>query len=126
MSAVRVLDVGNCDPDHAMISSMLRKNFDVVIDRVMFVHEAMERLKATSYGLVLFNRLVFADSSPGIDLLRQARSDQSLSNVPMMMISNYAESQAESVAAGGVPGFGKAGVNHPKTIETLSQYLPSK
>lgn len=65
MASARVLDVGNCDPDHGMISAMLRQHFDVVIDRVMFVHDGIEKMRANRYAIVLLNRLIFADGSPG-------------------------------------------------------------
>lgn len=126
MASARVLDVGNCDPDHGMISAMLRQHFDVVIDRVMFVHEAIERMRANTYAIVLFNRLIFADDSPGDALLKEAKSNPQLAATPIMMISNYAEAQASAVALGAVPGFGKAQVTAPQTRELLSQYLPTK
>lgn len=122
----RLLDVGNCDPDHATISRMLNENFEVAIDRVMFVDEAIERMHSTRYDLVLFNRLIFADGSEGIELLRRTRSDPELSSVPLMMISNFAQAQAASVAAGGVPGFGKNAIFEPGTIALLRQYLPDR
>jgi CheY-like chemotaxis protein len=126
MASARVLDVGNCDPDHGMISAMLRQHFDVVIDRVMFVHEAVERMRANKYAIVLLNRLIFADDSPGDALLKQSKSDPQLAATPIMMISNFAEAQASAVALGAVPGFGKAQVTAPQTRELLSQYLPTK
>lgn len=124
--SARLLDVGNCNPDHSMIRQMLTENFDVTIDRVMFVDEALEKLKANRYELVLFNRLVFDDGSEGIELLRRAKADPSLSGIPMMMISNFPEAQAASQAAGGVPGFGKATVQSPETLTLLSKYLPRR
>lgn len=126
MATARVLDVGNCDPDHGMISTMLRQHFNVEIDRVMFVHDAIEKMRAGKYAIVLFNRLIFADGSPGDALLKQAKSDPQLAATPIMMISNFAEAQASAVAMGAVPGFGKAHVTSPQTRELLSQYLPMK
>src|SRR5262245_5870920 len=96
----RLLDVGNCNPDHSMIRQMLTENFEVTIDRVMFVDEAMEKLNSNRYDLVLFNRLVFDDGSEGIELLRRAKAESNLANTPMMMISNFPEAQAASQAAG--------------------------
>jgi len=122
----RLLDVGNCNPDHSMIRQMLTENFDVTIDRVMFVKDALEKMRANRYDLVLFNRLVFDDSSEGIELLRMAKAKPDLAGTPMMMISNFAESQAASVSAGGVPGFGKASVQSPTTLDLLSKYLPRR
>lgn len=122
----RVLDVGNCDPDHAMIRGMLTEHFDVDVDRVMFVEEAVGRMRERSYDLVLFNRLIFADGSDGSELLRRAQSDPALRQVPIMMISNYPEAQAGAVAAGGRPGFGKRAIRSPETVGLLAGYLPRK
>lgn len=119
----KVLDVGNCDPDHNMIRKTLMKHFDVEIDRVMFVDEAIEKLRERSYDLVMFNRLIFDDGSEGIELLRQAKSESSLTGTPIMMISNFKEAQAKSIAAGGVPGFGKDSILADSTRELLSKYL---
>lgn len=122
----RLLDVGNCDPDHAMIRRMLTENFDVTVDRVMFVNDAIAKMKAAPYDLVLVNRLIFDDGSEGMALLKQAKVDPELTDVPIMMISNFPEAQAASQEAGGVPGFGKKSVNTPQTVATLANYLPKK
>lgn len=122
----RVLDVGNCDPDHAMIRGMLTERFDVEIDRVMFVDDALRRMREHRYDLVLFNRLIFDDGSEGIELLRRARAEPRMQDVPIMMISNFEESQRASVDAGGVPGFGKASVGEPATVQLLAKYLPRR
>jgi PleD family two-component response regulator len=123
--AARLLDVGNCDPDHAMVRGMLEKNFNVQIDRVMFVDEALERMRSSKYALVLFNRLTFADGSDAIELLKRAKQDAALKDVPIMMISNFEKAQSASISLGGERGFGKAAVSEPETIELLSKYLPS-
>ena len=90
-----------------MLRTMLEQNFDVDIDRVMFVEEALEKMHAARYDLVLVNRLIFEDGSDGSDLLRKAKADPSIASTPIMMISNYANAQAASRALGGQPGFGK-------------------
>lgn len=126
MAAASVLDVGNCDPDHGMIQQMLRENFDVRIDRVMFVDDALARMRENRYDLVLFNRLIFEDGNEGIELLKKAKADPALQSVPIMMISNFEDAQAASIAAGGEPGFGKKTIFAPATIELLSKYLPIK
>ena len=122
----RVLDVGNCDPDHGAIHRMLTEAFDVHVDRVMFVPDAMKKLADVVYDLVLVNRLVFDDSSPGMELVRQIKSDDRARNIPIMLISNFADAQSEATAAGAVPGFGKAAVGDSATIDLLSEYLPRK
>lgn len=126
MATASVLDVGNCDPDHGMVKQMLSENFDARLDRVMFVDDALARMRENRYDLVLFNRLIFEDGSEGIELLKRAKADPALQGVPIMMISNFEDAHAASVAAGGVPGFGKKAVFATSTIELLSTYLPRR
>src|SRR5438477_10466115 len=98
-SPSRVLDVGNCNPDHYQIRMMLERNFNVEIDRVMFVDEALERMRNTKYDLVLFNRLIFEDGSDGLDLVRKASADDTVLSAPMMMVSNYPDAQETAIEA---------------------------
>lgn len=128
MSGVRpcVLDVGNCDPDHGRIRQMLERHFAVTVDRVMFVPEALAALATRSYALVLVNRLIFADGSDGLALIEAMQADPRLRDTPVMMVSNFADAQARAVAAGAVPGFGKATLDAPQTLELLGRYLPSR
>lgn len=123
LSKSRLLDVGNCDPDHGMIRRMLTQNFAVEIDRVMFVNEAIEMMRQNRYDLVLVNRLIFADNSEGIELLHQSKADSGLSEAPIMMISNYKEAQDRSIASGGVAGFGKNSIFDSSTIQLLERFL---
>ncbi len=123
-SKASLLDVGNCDPDHGAISRMLTRHFNVAIDRVMHVDEALERMRDKKYDLVLVNRLIFEDGSEGIDLLRQAKADPSLAAVPIMMISNFEAAQQKAVTAGAKLGFGKDSLQDSGTIERLSEFLP--
>ncbi len=118
----RVLDVGNCDPDHASILRLLSR-FDVEVDRVMFVEEALKRLNERRYHLVMVNRLIFADGSDGLPLIKQMKADESLRRIPVMMISNFADAQDRAVAAGAVRGFGKANLDAPATEEALRPFL---
>ena len=121
-----VLDVGNCSPDHSSIRNMLEKNFDVSVDQVMFVDEAIARMQARKYDLVLVNRLIFDDGSEGIDLLRVAKADPAVAATPIMMLSNYEEAQAAAIAAGAERGFGKAAIGQSDVIGLLGRYLPRK
>lgn len=124
MGKAQLLDVGNCDPDHSTISRMLNDRFDVSIDRVMFVNEALNKLKENSnYDLVLVNRLIFADRSPGIELIHQMQADENLKNIPVMMVSNFEEAQQHAMEAGAVRGFGKDAIFEDGTADQLSKYL---
>lgn len=126
MPSARVLDVGNCDPDHGAIRRMLVNNFEVEVDRVMFPVEAIDELTQRSYALVLVNRLIFADDADGLELVRTMKNRDDLRSTPIMMVSNFADAQDRAVAAGAVRGFGKASLGTPDTLSILAQYLPQK
>ncbi len=100
-------------------------HFDVHVDRVMHVEEALSALHGNRYELVLVNRLVFADGSDALPLIERMKADPELRAVPVMMISNYADAQNRAVAAGALPGFGKAAMNDAATIAQLKSVLSS-
>lgn len=121
-SGLRVLDVGNCDPDHTAMRRLLSQ-FDVAVDRVMFVDEAMSALQVTRYHLVLVNRLIFADASDALPLIERMHADEAIGDIPVMMISNHADAQDRAMAAGAVRGFGKADLDMASTVDLLRPYL---
>lgn len=125
-SPARVLDVGNCDPDHGSIKWVIESEFDARLDRVMFVPDALQRMRETAYDLVLVNRLIFEDQSDGMELIRAAKADASLSRIPILLVSNYPDAQQAAVAAGAVPGFGKARLGKPDMLATLDPFLSRK
>ena len=120
---VKILDVGNCDPDHSSISALLQANFDVAIDRTHGFADAMESVRSQQYGLVLINRLMDRDGSPGIEIIKAVKSDPATAETKVMMITNFAEHQEIAVNAGAVAGFGKAALHEPETLAILSEHL---
>jgi DNA-binding response OmpR family regulator len=125
VAQARLLDVGNCDPDHAAIRAMLIKHFDVSIDRVMFVDEALAALNRATYDLVLVNRLIFDDGSEGMALVRAMRGDPA-QKTPVMLVSNFDDAQHAAVDAGALRGFGKANLGAAATLARLAEILPAK
>ena len=123
-SPARVLDVGQCNPDHGAISAVLTCRFAVEVDRAASVAEAVEAMRQTRYGLVLVNRLLDADGSDGLELLRESKVDPQLADVPIMLVSNYAEAQDRAVEAGAERGFGKAELHDPGVVARLAEFLP--
>jgi len=119
----RVLDVGNCVPDHASIRQFLERNFQVQVDEAHDASGALAALRANSVDLVLVNRKLDQDSSDGIDVIRQLKADPQARHVPVMLITNYAEYQDQAVAAGAVRGFGKLDLRKPETSEQLRPLL---
>jgi hypothetical protein len=41
----------------------------------------------------------------------------------MMLVSNYADAQADAVKAGALPGFGKRELGSPKVVQLLKEAL---
>lgn len=121
----RVLDVGNCDPDHFSIRSMLVRHFDVEVDRVMFVPEAEVAISRRMYDLVLVNRRIFADDSDGLVLVRSIAALEG-DRPAVMLVSNFPDAQDTAVAAGAERGFGKAALSDQRTIDRLAAILPPR
>lgn len=121
----RVLDIGNCGLDHHAITSMIQTHFGADVDQANAAADALPMLDQTEYDLVVVNRLLDLDGSPGMDVVAQVRERHP--KLPVMLITNFADHQNAAVAAGAVPGFGKNAIGRPETIELLSTYLsPSK
>jgi CheY-like chemotaxis protein len=126
LETARVLDVGNCDPDYAAIRVMIEANFAARLDHVMFIEEACDALRRSPYDLVLVNRLIFADQSEGTQLVRAMKRDGLAPDTPVLLISNYTDAQERARAEGAEPGFGKAALHDPETLERLAAFLPRK
>jgi CheY-like chemotaxis protein len=119
----RVLDVGNCGPDHAAIRSFLVGNFDCEVDRAHNAEETLRLLSERTYDLVLVNRKLDADYSDGIEVIRRIKSDPRIAAVPVMLVTNYPEHQEAAVAIGAVRGFGKLEFNDPATRDRVADML---
>ncbi len=121
----RVLDVGNCTPDHSSITQMIESRFDAVVTQVHDSDETLQMLQSEDFDLVLINRLMDRSGASGLDIVKRIKSDERHSAIPVMLITNFQEHQQMAVEAGGVPGFGKNSLNLPATIDLLAEYLAS-
>jgi CheY-like chemotaxis protein len=119
----RVLDVGQCGPDHAAIRNYLTRNFTCEIVQVDDATDALAQLKAGRFDLVLVNRKLDVDYSDGIDVIRVLKDDPSTASVPVMLVTNYPEHQDAAIAAGAIRGFGKLEFGKPETREMLAAVL---
>ncbi|MCY2996835.1 MAG: response regulator [Planctomycetota bacterium] len=118
-----VLDVGNCGPDHSAISAMLRKHFDVEILRSDQWSDTLAILERQPVDLILINRKLDIDYSDGMEILRQIKRSEAFRDIPVMLITNYAEHQQQAIAQGALLGFGKLELSSPETIERLGLIL---
>lgn len=119
----RVLDVGQCVPDHTAIRRMLETNFNVSITQTKLPDDTLAALRGEKYDLVLINRKLDEDYSDGTEILKQIKADPAIAATPVMIVTNYPEHQTAAVAAGAEYGFGKAELANSETVERLQRYL---
>src|SRR5206468_3542525 len=105
--AKRVLDVGNCVPDHAAIRGMLERQFRAEVIQADGPDDALAALRKEPIDLVLVNRKLDQDYSDGLDIIKQIKADANLKSIPCMLITNYSDQQEAALAAGAAYGFGK-------------------
>ncbi len=119
----RVLIVGQCSMDFSNISRMLQTHFSAQTSAATTLTEAITLAKQTNYNLILVNRLLDIDGSAGVEVVRAVIADPEISATPVMLVSNFPEAQQEAVEVGAVPGFGKAQLRAPETLESLRAFL---
>jgi CheY-like chemotaxis protein len=119
----RVLDVGNCGVDRSAITQFLKGRFDCEVAYADAAEDALAALHAGQVDLVLVNRKLDMDYSDGVEVIRRIKADPELSNVPVMLITNYPDHQDAAIAIGALRGFGKLEFSKPETLERLQPIL---
>ena len=119
----RVLDVGQCGFDHGSIARHLKASYGAEVAAAGSAREALTSLRAGGFDLVLVNRVFDADGSRGVDLIRAIKADPALAQLPVMLVSNYAEAQAEAEGLGALPGFGKGEIGAGRSVGPLEEAL---
>jgi CheY-like chemotaxis protein len=119
----KVLDVGNCNPDHASIGKMLTSNFDVQVLRANNAAETQGILAAEPIQLILVNRKLDEDYSDGLEIIKQLKADPKFASIPVMLVTNYDERQQQAMELGALRGFGKLSLTSPDTISRLRQVI---
>jgi len=123
MPSTRVLSVGQCSFDHGSITRTLEHAFDVRVRGADAKEDALKALRSERFDLVLVNRILDRDGSSGLDLIRAIKADPELVEVPVMLVSNYGDAQADAVALGALRGFGKVELRDPATRDRIAEVL---
>jgi CheY-like chemotaxis protein len=124
--AKRIALIGHCGPDGSYLRmAVSRAARDV---KVVMADDGAELDAVLKEGvdLLLFNRVLdygFEDTE-GVAVIRKIRAKYP--NVKSMLVSNYAEAQAQAIAAGALPGFGKREIGSPKVAELIRQALETE
>ena len=119
----RVLSVGQCGMDHGSISRFLDQHFNVSIEQAHGADQALDKLRNELFNLVLVNRVFDQGGGDGMGLIQQVCQDDSIGDIPVMLVSNYPEYQKQAVALGAAPGFGKSGLKSPNLPDRLASFL---
>jgi len=119
----RVLNVGQCPPDHLAIRDFLAKHFDVELTQTQGHDDTLAALGDGAFDLVLINRKLDVDYSDGVEIIHRIKADPTVAHVPVMLVTNYAEHHDLAQAAGAERGFGKLEFHKPETVETLRPFL---
>ncbi len=119
----RVLDVGQCGPDHVAIRRYLTTHFDVEVVPTHGLSDTLAELRSGHFHLVLINRKLDADYSDGIEIVRAVKAAAETAHVPVMLVTNYPEHQDAAEAAGAHRGFGKLEFDRAETRNKLAAVL---
>lgn len=121
--AKRILSIGNCGYDHGNIAAVVQKHFAADVDNADSATAAFASLRQAKYDLVLVNRVFDADGDSGLKFIKRLKTEPMTKDIPVMLISNYADAQADAEAAGAAPGFGKRQIGKPQLVEHLKRFL---
>jgi CheY-like chemotaxis protein len=119
----RVLDVGNCSPDHNVIRRFIERHFNAVVVQAHNGADTVATLQRQTIDLVLVNRKLDQDYSDGLRVIERIKNSAHLAHVPVMLVTNYEEHQQQAMQAGAERGFGKLSMEEPETLERLSRFL---
>jgi CheY-like chemotaxis protein len=118
-----VVDVGNCGPDFGTLRRFLEAHFACEVAQCHNLDDARQHLTERPAELVLVNRKLDCDYSDGIEVIRELKADPRFADVPMMLVTNYADHQELAVREGAERGFGKLELSVPDTVRRLGKFL---
>jgi CheY-like chemotaxis protein len=108
MDKPRILSIGQCSFDHGSIVRHLGQIYGAEVAGADTKGQALVTLRAGEFDLVLVNRVLDADGTSGLDLIRAIKAEPDLAGLPVMLVSNHEDAQSEAQSVGALPGFGKA------------------
>lgn len=119
-SPTRVALVGHCGFDSSSLTRMAKS---ALPDAQIVAVNTQSQLDAVAHGpsLLLINRVLDGrfDADSSLEMIQQLAAQDD--PPAMMLVSNYADAQADAVAAGALPGFGKSDVGRAETAERLRE-----
>ena len=117
-SGKTVLSVGQCGVDGPRIRKTLESKLGVKVVSADTAEGALQKLAAGQFNLVMVNRELNVDKSPGMNVIRDIKA--SGNDTPVMLVSDQTDAQSEAAAAGAVQGFGKSKLNDEATMSRIA------
>ncbi len=118
-----VLSVGQCSADDYRLGRALSVQANAHLARAASAAEALRLVETHSYDLVLVNRIFDGDGESGVEFIRELK--KSAASPCVMLVSDYADAQADAVAAGALRGFGKSNLESAEVGQLLREALHS-
>jgi DNA-binding response OmpR family regulator len=109
--------------DHGTISRYLQREFQAKVIGASDRDQTERQLGSEAFDLILVNRVLDGDGTPGLDLIGKWKSDPKLNHLPVMLVSNFPDAQRSAESLGALPGFGKASLTAPSTRLRLAIVL---
>jgi hypothetical protein len=116
--------VGHCWADRMSLKTAIRRAVPgAVIARAHDMSALREHLD--SGAVLLVNRVLDGrfDTGDGVELIRELNAGGDPPRA--LLVSNHADAQADAVAAGARPGFGKAQLHDDLTVRRLREVAAS-
>jgi DNA-binding NarL/FixJ family response regulator len=117
----RILDVGQCGIDGPRIRRLLTSELHATVDRADTKTQALAFAAKNPYALVLVNRILNADRSPGLDVIDALKTQHP--DLQIMLVSDQPDAQQQAQSRGALPGFGKSTLDSEETIDLLRNAL---
>lgn len=116
---MNILSIGQCNFDHKNISKFLESSLDCTVVRANNEMEALDSLKGDEFELILVNRKLDLDQADGIGIIERFKNNDSIKEIPIMLISNYPEYQEKAMEKGAVRGFGKSEIGKSEILDHI-------
>ncbi len=104
---------------------MAERDFGATVLQSHGLDDTLSVLRERTVDLVTINRKLDQDYSDGLEVAKAIKADPQLSDVPIMLITNYEEHQLAALAVGCTRGFGKLSIGSSGTQEALRPFLSS-
>ena len=121
MKMFRILDVGQCGFDGPRMAEIWERELGATVDQADNGDIALAMAKKSRYDIILVNRILAADRSSGLEVIRQYMRTKP--TCPILLVSDIQDAQERAVAIGAARGFGKSELADPATIELIKNLV---